>query len=183
MRIGMVSDTHGDVKAWKRVEEMFAGCQLILHAGDHLYNGAFNPVLPSYDPLELAGMMNASAVPILHARGNCDSEVDSLALTDPMMSPYVFLVWEGIRILVTHGDAYPDPVDLAAQGRRWGVRLIVRGHTHERGISTWDGVTLFNPGSCSLPKGDGAATVGLLQDRELMLLRLDDGEVLERGSL
>jgi hypothetical protein len=183
MKIGMVSDTHGDVKAWKRVEELLAGCELILHAGDHLYNGAFNPILPSYNPLELAGMMNASTIPILHARGNCDSEVDSLALTDPIMSPYVFLVWEGMRIVVTHGDAYPDPAGLVAQGKRWGARLIVRGHTHESSISYFDGVTLFNPGSCSLPKGDGVATVGLLGDGELMLVRLADGEVLERSRL
>ncbi len=179
----MVSDTHGDTQAWKRVEELFVACDLILHAGDHLYNGAFNPVLPSYNPLETAHLMNASTIPILHARGNCDSEVDALALADPIMSPYVILVWEGMRILVTHGDAYADPAGLADQGRRWGVRLIVRGHTHERGISDWDGVTIINPGSCSLPKGDGVATVGLLQDGELMLLRLADGEVLERGSL
>ncbi len=183
MKIGLVSDTHGDVKAWSRAQELFEGCDLILHAGDHLYNGAFNPVLESYYPLEAARLMNASPVPILHARGNCDSEVDSLALTDPIMSPYVFLVWEGLRIVVTHGDAYPEPSDLAAQGRRWGVRLIVRGHTHERGITEWNGVTIFNPGSCSLPKGDGVATVGMLENRELTLLRLADGEVLERGSL
>ncbi len=183
MRIGLVSDTHGDTEAWKRVAELFAGCDLILHAGDHLYNGAFNPVLPSYNPLETARMMNASPVPILHARGNCDSEVDALALTDPILAPYVFLVWEGLRIVVTHGDAWPDPKDLAEQGRRWRVRLIVRGHTHERGISPYEGVTLFNPGSCSLPKGDGVATVGLLENGELMLLRLEDGEVLERSAL
>jgi hypothetical protein len=85
-------------------------------------------------------MMNASTIPILHARGNCDSEVDSLALTDPIMSPYVFLVWEGMRIVVTHGDAYPDPAGLVAQGKRWGARLIVRGETEADLLSRDTGI-------------------------------------------
>ena len=56
MKIGLVSDTHGDVEAWGKAMRLFAGCDYILHAGDHFYNGAFNPVLPAYYPKRTGGV-------------------------------------------------------------------------------------------------------------------------------
>ncbi|MHB8779910.1 MAG: phosphodiesterase [Candidatus Geothermincolia bacterium] len=182
MKIGMVSDTHGDVDAWEKAWRLLADCDLILHAGDHLYHGAFNPILASYDPLKLAGMMNASPVPMVHARGNCDSEVDAVALSDPLLSPYVFLVLEGTRILLTHGDRYEED-ELARMGSRFGCRLVVRGHTHLRGVVRHGSLSLVNPGSISLPKGDGIPSLAILTGDTVTLRSLPGGEVLEESVL
>lgn len=177
MRIGLVSDTHGDPVAWRKAMELLSGCQLILHAGDHLYNGAFNPVLPEYDPREMAKELNECPLPILHARGNCDSDVDQAALRDPILSPYVVCWLEGVRVMLTHGDAMGEQ-ELAEMAAGYGMDLLVRGHTHVPGI--WEHGTLLvcNPGSPSLPKGEGVPTVGLLEDGRVRVLDLRDGSVL-----
>ena len=176
MRVGLISDTHGDAAAWRKAMEVLGGCDLILHAGDHLYNGAFNPVLPTYDPRALAEEMNACPVPILHARGNCDSEVDQLALRDPILAPYVLCRLEGMMVMLTHGDAM-DEAGLVELAQRYRVHLLVRGHTHVHGIWEHPPLVACNPGSPSLPKGDGIPSVAVLADGEVTLLDLDGGVI------
>ncbi len=177
MRIGLISDTHGDPLAWRKAVRLLEGCRMILHAGDHLYNGAFNPVLPSYSPSELARLMNESKAPILHVRGNCDSEVDQLALKDPILSPYIWVHLDGLDIMVVHGHQAEEG-ELARQAAGYGARWLVRGHTHIYGIREVEGVTVCNPGSPSLPKGDGIPTVGLLEGNVLSILELESGKPL-----
>ncbi len=174
MKVGMISDTHGDAAAWRRAMELFGSCDLILHAGDHLYNGAFNPVLASYDPKELARLMNECPVPILHARGNCDSDVDQRALRDPIMSPYFFCRLDGLNIMVTHGDRL-DVAELVELAQGYGAHLLMRGHTHIRGTWEHGDMLVCNPGSPSLPKGDGVPSVAILQGDTVILYDLDGG--------
>ncbi len=177
MKIGLVSDTHGDVAAWRQALEIFDACELILHAGDHLYHGAFNPVLPTYDPRGLAREMNECPIPILHARGNCDSEVDQLALNDPIMTPYAFCRLEGLNILVAHGDNL-DRMELVEMALAYGVRILLRGHTHIRGMWEHGPMLVCNPGSPSLPKGDGVPSVGILQGDGVSLYDIRSGDLL-----
>jgi hypothetical protein len=182
MRIGLISDTHGDILAWKHALRLFEGCELILHAGDHLYHGAFNPILDTYAPRELAGLMNDCEIPVLHARGNCDSEVDQLALRDPILNPFLFARLEEWNILVIHGDTHSD-TGLVELGKRYRARLVVRGHTHEHGIWRHDELLVCNPGSPSLPKGDGIPSVALLEDGVIKLLEIPTGKVLQEELL
>ncbi len=182
MKVGMISDTHGDVVAWRRAMELFGSCDLILHAGDHLYNGAFNPVLASYDPKELARLMNECPIPILHACGNCDSDVDQLALRRPIMSLYFFCRLDGLNIMVTHGNTM-DVVELVELAQGYGAHLLVRGHTHIRGTWEHGGMLVCNPGSPSLPKGDGVPSVAILHDVTVTLYDLRDGSPLGAHAL
>lgn len=177
MRIGLVSDTHGDPASWRTAMRVLQDCELILHAGDHLYHGAFNPVLPTYSPQEMAREFNACPVPILHARGNCDSEVDQLALQDPILSPYVICRLEGLNVMLTHGDAMGE-MELVELARRYRMRLLVRGHTHVHGIWEHGDLLVCNPGSPSLPKGDGVPSVGILEDGVVKLYDIRSGEVI-----
>jgi len=182
MKVGLISDTHGDAAAWRSAMGIFGVCDLILHAGDHLYHGAFNPVLPTYDPQELAREMNLCPIPILHARGNCDSEVDQAALDDPIMSPYVFCHLDDSNIMVMHGDGMDEmaAVDLAAGYR---ADILVRGHTHSHGIWEHGSMLVCNPGSPSLPKGDGIPSVAVLEDGRISLIDIRDGGVMTSCSL
>lgn len=182
MRIGLVSDTHGDPEAWRKAMRLLEGCRMILHAGDHLYHGAFNPVLPTYNPAELARLMNESPIPILHARGNCDSEVDQLAIKDPILSPYLWVHVDGLDIMVVHGHQAEEE-ELARQAAGYGAALLVRGHTHVYGIRRVGEVTVCNPGSPSLPKGEGVPTVGLLDGKVLSILELESGRELLRAEI
>ena len=182
MRVGLISDTHGDAAAWRRAMEILGACDLILHAGDHLYHGAFNPVLPTYDPRTLAAEMNACAIPILHARGNCDSDVDQLALRDPIMSPYVICRLEGKNIMLTHGDAMEEK-ELVETARGYRVSLLVRGHTHIHGIWEHPPLLVCNPGSPSLPKGDGIPSVAILEEGTVSLLDLGNGGIIVKRPI
>jgi uncharacterized protein len=182
MRVGLISDTHGDAAAWREALALFESCELILHAGDHLYHGAFNPILPTYDPRVLAAEMNECPIPILHARGNCDSDVDQIALRDPIMSPYVICRLEGIDIMITHGDAM-DHLELVELAKRYCVRLLVRGHTHVHGLWDHQSLLVCNPGSPSLPKGDEVPSVAVLDDGLISLYDLRNGDVLIKRSI
>jgi hypothetical protein len=177
MKIGLISDTHGDVEGWRKAMDLLGSCQLILHAGDHLYHGVFNPILASYDPLQLATEMNECPVPILHARGNCDSEVDQVAVADPIMSPYFVCDVDGLRIMVTHGDGKGD-AELVEMAGGYGVQLLVRGHTHVHGVWNHGSLLVCNPGSPSLPKGDDIASVAILEDGIVRILDLNSGDTL-----
>src|SRR5690348_16178739 len=105
MKIGVISDTHGDYKAWKKVKEtIFRDCHNIIHAGDILYHGPRNPIVDGYNPSELLKDLNNINIPIHFAKGNCDAEVDQMVINRPIMSPYVYLNYNNFGIIVIHGD-------------------------------------------------------------------------------
>lgn len=183
MRIGLVSDTHGDPAAWKKALGALGDLDLVLHAGDVLYHGVFNPILPTYDPRRLADTLNSFAVLMLHARGNCDSEVDQLALDTHILSDFAFASAEGTRILVCHGHKHSEE-ELAKLAARGDIQMILRGHTHEPGIVAIEGVTIVNPGSLSLPKQEGETpTAGLLEDKKITIFNIESGDVYAEGQL
>lgn len=183
MRIGLLSDTHGNPAAWEKAMSVFGDVDLVLHAGDVLYHGIFNRITGDYDPGRLVELLNACPVPVLHARGNCDSEVDQLALDSHILSDFAFAQAEGTKILVTHGHRHSEE-ELARLGSRWGVDLIHRGHTHVPGMLVLDGVAVFNAGSCALPKQEGGeGTVGVLEDGVITVFEIETGESYARWEL
>ncbi len=109
MKIGIISDTHGCANTWEKVyDRYFSGYELIIHAGDILYHGPRNDILPEYNPKRLAKQLNACTVPIIVAAGNCDADVDGMVLTMPIQSPYAYLLLEGISIVVNHGHGLTE---------------------------------------------------------------------------
>lgn len=183
MRIGFISDSHGDPTAWEKAMKVLADVDLICHAGDVLYHGIFNPITQTYDPRALAGVLNGVEVPMVHARGNCDSEVDQLALENHILSDFAFASAEGVRILITHGHKYPREmlVEMAAKAK---ADILHIGHFHVPEITLEDGVTVLNAGSCALPKQEGEVpTVGLLDGRMLTVFDTNTGEKYLEGEL
>ena len=177
MRTGFISDSHGDPVAWEKAMEVLGNMDLISHAGDVLYHGIFNPITETYEPRRLAELLNESGIPRVHARGNCDSEVDQLALDSHILSDFAFISAEGVRILVTHGHKYPRE-ELAKMAARAKADILHIGHFHVPEITVVEGVTVFNAGSCALPKQDGEVpTVGLLEDGRLRVIDIDTGAV------
>lgn len=88
MKIGVISDTHGDLKAWSKIQEtIFHDCKHIIHAGDILYHGPRNPIVEGYNSSELAKEINKLNIPIHIARGNCDADVDQMVIEKPIMAP------------------------------------------------------------------------------------------------
>ena len=151
MRIGLVSDTHGSVRNFRKVlDGPFRKADLILHGGDVLYHGARNPLTEGYDTSALAKMINELTVPILIAKGNCDSDVDQFVIDSPIMSPYVLLSIDGRKIMMVHGDGKTDE-DLANLVRRFGLSLLMHGHSHTPRIRNIGDSLIVNPGTPTIP--------------------------------
>jgi uncharacterized protein len=183
VRVALVSDTHGDPTAWARALEVIGSAELICHSGDVLYHGIFNPITDTYEPRRLASVLNEVKVPMIHARGNCDSEVDQMALDNHILSDFAFASVEGTRILITHGHKNSEE-ELAAMAGKAGIQLVQRGHTHLPGIRQVGGVTIINPGSVALPKQEGEApTAAVLEDGKLTIFDLRDKVVFAEGEL
>lgn len=184
MRIGVISDTHGSATAWKTAyEQLLRSADLIVHAGDVLYHGPRNPLPEGYDPASLARELNASAVPLLIAKGNCDSEVDQLVVDRPLQAPYAYCWIEGLRILVHHGHIIP-PDEPQPYINKDTCDVFISGHTHVAGISSNSGVLCLNPGSPSLSKtGGGIPTIGWIEGGSVRIIRLDTGATIDQQHI
>ncbi len=182
MRIGVVSDTHGDFAAWQRAWELVLhDCDLIFHCGDLLYHGPkFDPG-PGHDPKALAAALNAVAVPLLLVKGNGDSEVDALVIEAPIQSPYLFAQIEGKRFLAAHGHLQP-PDELLPLAAKWGVDYLLTGHLHVPSLTVVGSVTNINPGTTTYPLAQDEAlrvpSCACIEEGVVTLTNLDTGQPL-----
>jgi putative phosphoesterase len=179
VRIGVISDTHGIVPAWEKAVELFADADLILHAGDVLYHPPKLRVAAGYDIPGLIQLINNCPIPLVIARGNCDAEFCDEALDIPALSPYVFVQFDDLRIVVRHGhDVTPDQMRQLAG--KYGAHVLVTGHTHLPVVERLGEAIHLNPGSPSYPffEKDGVPTptVGLIADGQVRILPLETGE-------
>lgn len=186
MKLGVISDTHGDTSGWQAaMAGPVMGADLIIHAGDLLYHGPRNPMVAGYNPARLAELINHVPAPVIVARGNCDSEVDQLVLEYPIQSPYALVFAEGLRIMVNHGTEFglQDPVPAIAEvAEKYRVHVFISGHTHMPMLERAGGALLMNPGSPSLPKsrsGEPQPTVGVIEDGVARVMTLDGRVLME----
>lgn len=178
MRIGVISDTHGSLPAWRAAfTRHFAGADLIVHCGDLFYHGPRNPLPEGYAPLALAEALNECQVPLLIARGNCDAAVDESLLRWPLAAPFAWARWEGKTVLAWHeGEVRPEASEVL---QRHCPDVFLTGHTHHARLWWEGGCLCLNPGSPALSKlPDGQPTVGMLDDAGARILDLLTGAVV-----
>jgi uncharacterized protein len=122
--IGLISDTHGMVRA--SVHGALAGVELILHAGD--VGG--DEIL---DELELIA-------PVLAVRGNTDGP------GNPRLAESIERTIGGVRVHLSHGHELgsPTPEKLL---ERYAADVIVYGHTHKQLVVRAGGRLVVNPGA------------------------------------
>ncbi len=162
MKIGVISDTHGDVAAWQKALKLFEGASYILHGGDVLFGGSNG----------LAAELNESPIPIIFARGNCDSDIDQAVLKYSIASLITETMLDGLNILIHHGNKYSNE-ELANKHK---PDIIVSGHTHVYGVKKYNDTIFLNPGSPSLPKNpQKIPTVAIIEDREIKIIDLGTG--------
>ena len=159
MRILFISDIHGVpstlTMALEKGEAL--GFDRLVLLGDLLYHGPRNGVPSFYDPVKVAEILNGYKDRIVAVRGNCDAEVDQMMMRFPMMEDYRVLEADGERFFLTHGHLFNEdrlpPIGMGT--------VLCHGHTHiaERKLLSC-GLTVFNPGSISLPKGGQARQFG-----------------------
>ena len=146
MRILFLSDIHGVPSTLEAAFESASslGYDKIVLLGDLLYHGPRNGVPDFYDPVKVAQMLNLRKDKIIAVRGNCDAEVDQMMFEFPMMGDYEILDAGTEKFFLTHGHTHiPELKKLAC------------------------GMTIFNPGSVSLPKGGTQRSFGYYDGKEL----------------
>ena len=117
MKWMIASDVHGSAKWCREMLEAFdrEGADRLLLLGDLLYHGPRNDLPEEYAPKAVLAMLNERRDKILAVRGNCDTEVDQMVLTFPIMADYAVLPLGKHLIYATHGhhfgeDNPPAPV-------------------------------------------------------------------------
>lgn len=166
MRILFLSDIHGVPSALETAFEMAStlGYDRIVLLGDLLYHGPRNGVPDFYDPVKVAQMLNLRKDRIIAVRGNCDAEVDQMMFEFPMMQDYAVLEAGKETFFLTHGHLFNEcklpPVGMGT--------VLAHGHTHIPELKKLDcGMTIFNPGSVSLPKGGSVRSFGYFDGEQL----------------
>ena len=137
--IGLVSDTHGELKAG--VHAAFAGVELILHAGD--VGG-----IAILDELRMIA-------PVKAVHGNVDPD------DDVQLPPAVTLEIGGLMIHVSHGNEVGSPTP-AKLLERYSADVIVYGHTHKQLVVEADHRWVVNPGAAGPRRFDLQPSVARL---------------------
>ena len=137
MAIGVISDTHGLLRAEAR--EALRGSELILHAGD-------------VGSAEVLRELKRIA-PVLAVRGNVD--VESWAKPLPGVE---VAEWAGRSFYLLHRIA-----DLDLKPQAAGFAAVIFGHSHQPTIDWRDGVLFFNPGSAGPRRFSLPVTVGRIE--------------------
>ncbi len=137
MRIGIVSDTHNNLRNVARIVELFnaARVERVIHTGD---------ITQAKTIHAFAGL----EAPLWGVFGNNDQERESLeaAISErgfQFFDPPLELVWHERRIVVVH-----DPRDLDA-ALRDDHHVALHGHTHHHRFDRSAAQLIFNPGECA----------------------------------
>ncbi len=181
MKLFFASDLHGSLPATLETLDLFnaseAGHLILL--GDILNHGPRNPVPEGYNPPKVADLLNQHSKQIIAVRGNCDSEVDQMLLSFPMMMDYAWVLLEsGQRLFLTHGHLYNNST--RPELREGDV--IAHGHTHVPVAELQDGITIFNPGSMTFPRNGLPRSYGLMSGNRLTV-QTPEGEVLVQTTI
>lgn len=159
MKIVFMSDIHGVPSALEAAlaKADSLGYDRLVLLGDLLYHGPRNGVPDFYDPVKVAKLLNERKKNIIAVRGNCDAEVDQLMFEFPMMSDYAILDAGNECFFLTHGHLWHErnlpPIGMGS--------VLAHGHTHIPELKRLEcGISIFNPGSVSLPKGGSARSIG-----------------------
>ncbi|MGY5614711.1 phosphodiesterase [Vibrio brasiliensis] len=178
MKLFFASDLHGSLPATELVLDAFeqSGAQTLFLLGDTLNHGPRNPVPEGYNPQQVSELLNQYAKQIIAVRGNCDSEVDQMLLSFPMMMDYAWVMLEsGQRLFVTHGHLY----NAANRPPLKVGDVIVHGHSHIPAAELDGDQYIFNPGSATFPRQGYAASYGMLDDSQLKVMTFDNQVMMQ----
>ena len=129
MRIGVISDTHGNINAFRKALELFGDVDTIIHAGDVLYHPPRHGCGDDYDIQAFVETLNNLDTPVVIAQGNCDPQVYEELLEMPALSQYAYVSRENLSIVVSHGHLLSRE-KMIETGKRYRADYFISGHTH-----------------------------------------------------
>ena len=144
MKIGIVSDTHGNIKNIDKAIPYLKECDLIIHAGDHIDDAEY--------------IYYATDVNVKCVKGNCDSyNSDGDYELKFSLEDKNFFLCHG-----HHHDVKMGINSLYKLAKSDNIDFIVFGHTHIPIYETIDNITFINPGSLTYPRGESEKSFGIL---------------------
>lgn len=175
MKLMFASDIHGDADCCARMLERFDAekADKLFLLGDILYHGPRNDLPGGYAPKEVIKMLNERRDKLFCVRGNCDTEVDQMVLSFPIMAEYSMLWLENRTVFLTHGHIFniENPPALNRGD------ILLHGHTHVQTIDGSGDYIYMNPGSVSLPKEGNPKTYMVYADGAFTIRTLDGTDV------
>lgn len=146
MRIGVLSDSHGNLRRAEQAVAEMGAVDLLIHAGDFYY-----------DALRLGEIFGLEVKAVV---GNCDRNVPG-----PVEE---LLEIHGHQIYLTHGHLYGVKYDLMRLYCRTlevGAEIVIFGHTHIAQSEKIRGIYFLNPGSVAWPRIKRKYTYAILEFR------------------
>lgn len=145
MKIGIISDTHGNIKNIDKALQYLSKCDLIIHAGDCIDDAEY--------------IHYATDLDVKSVKGNCDlfNSDGDYELTFSIKNKNFF---------VCHGHNYNVKASINSLYRfakNNNIDFVVFGHTHIPIYKTIDNITFINPGSLSYPRGGNDKSFGILK--------------------
>ena len=180
MKYLIASDIHGSAYYCRKVIEAFEKekADKMLLLGDILYHGPRNDLPLEYAPKEVISMLNNISGKILCVRGNCDTEVDQMVLTFPILAEYCLISHGEKMIFATHGHKFnTSSLPPLSDGD-----ILLHGHTHVPKCEKCGNITYINPGSASIPKEDSHNGYMTLEDG-IFIWKDFDGNVINKFTI
>lgn len=147
MRVGLLGDTHGELRAAQLLIRRMGSVQALLHTGDY-YD----------DAMQMSRWPELQGVLVRAVLGNGDYALDG---------PRQALVeLEGRRVWLVHGHRFGVKQGLGSlveEARRQGAEVVVFGHTHVSLVREQSGILLVNPGSPRFPRGQALGSAAVLE--------------------
>lgn len=149
VKIVVVSDTHGNVKALEQLRQIFIDSDYIVHLGD----GA----------RDMKDFYSEFGNKIYQVDGNCDVFASSL-------KEFILEIGK-VKILLTHGDLFGVKTGrerLINYAMKKGCNAVFYGHTHNQEISLIDGITVVNPGTLSYFASEKTFAYVVINDEKIV---------------
>jgi len=154
--------------------ERFAqsGAERLILLGDLLYHGPRNDLPEGYAPKRVIELLNREREHILAVRGNCDTEVDQMVLSFPILADYAYISVDGLSIFATHGHNFnTEKCPPLRKGE-----ILLHGHTHVPVAQPFGEENVYiNPGSASIPK-EGSPKSYIIYENRRFSFRTLEGE-------
>lgn len=148
MRVLVFSDSHGSTKGIDKAISAIGRFDAIIFLGDVDRDAAYiKKTYPLY--------------PLYAVRGN--NEAPSLA--NHALKTEMTVELEGVRLFLCHGHLFGvrrGADNLVSRAKDESCTVALYGHTHIPHDEVIDGVRVFNPGSCTLPR-NGVPSFGILE--------------------
>ncbi len=171
-KIMIASDLHGDANTTEKLLARFneSGAEKLMLLGDILYHGPRNDLPSGYAPKRVIELLNPYASSLICVRGNCDTEVDQMVLSFPILADYAYLSFDGLRIFATHGHNHNlTKLPPLARGD-----ILLHGHTHVPTVTPFGNENFYiNPGSVSIPKEGSKKSYIIYENRTFTFFDLD----------